>query len=343
MNKREILCMIKKIIIINIMLMFAVISNSYASQKKKIVILESMPVKAVLKHTEGFLEQMKLLDIDFEYIILKAEGSLAAAENLLREEIKREKPDIVVAFATYAAKAAHKVLKNTDIPIVFAVVADPVGAGVINKIGVSSGTNITGRVYSMLRKTKIDLVKKILCAENKKTIKFGIIYSDYPSAVGDVKGLVESSKEIAGVDFYTYKLKYLPVPEGLPQMLKDVKSGIKELEDKIDYWWVVAGPLGETTDFANVFVKYSKKPIGMGHTIDNVKAGALMSVNPDFIAGGRETAVLVKRIIDGESAGDIPVVVPEYFNFSINLKKALELGIYIPGDMLLLAGDNVVK
>ena len=66
--------------------------------------------------------------------IIRANGDRQFAEKELQKVLKSGKPDVVATIATLASQAALKVLKDTDVPIFFFQVSDPVGAGLIKKI-----------------------------------------------------------------------------------------------------------------------------------------------------------------------------------------------------------------
>ena len=68
---------------------------------------------------------------------------------------------------------------------------------------------------------------------------------------------------------------------------------------------------------------------------DHVAAGGLMSY-------GTSVNEATGRILKGEKAGDLPVMLPTKFEFAINLKTAKELGLKIPDKLLALA-DEVIE
>ena len=90
--------------------------------KKRIIMIETMPVPVVLEHSRWFVKGMKDLGYEngknVEIVILKAEGDRNRAITLLNKALSQGKPDLVVTFATLASQAAFKVLKGTD-PFLF--------------------------------------------------------------------------------------------------------------------------------------------------------------------------------------------------------------------------------
>jgi len=228
-------------------------SPAFCQDPKRIILLETMPVPVVLQHSEWFMKQMNELGYiqgdNMDLLVLKADGDRNKAEMLLTKAVDKQKPDLVVTNATLASQTAKKILEKTNIPIVFMTVSDPVGAGLISKIGVPSQTNITGKIHMIDRETRINMVMRLIgSAYKKKPVRIGFIHSSYPSSVGDLRDLSEVSKNRDDVIFLSYEVRYRKVPEGLPAMLEDATVGIEALNDNVDCWWEPSGPLGEVAE-----------------------------------------------------------------------------------------------
>jgi len=334
-----------------IVLMLVIIclaSSVLANDIKRVVLIETMPVPAVLESTHWFMAQLE--DMGYKegkniiLTILKANGDRKKAETFLRNTLEKNRPDVVVTNATLASQAAAKVLKGKKIPIVFLTVGDPVGAGLIKKIGAPTGTNITGKVKSLPSKIRIDIIFSLVDqVVKKKPVRFGYIYPSYPSSIGDLRKLEAASKGSNDVTFIPHQIKYRKVPSGLPAMLKDTIAGIGALNGKVDFWWEAAGPLGEVPEYTRTLLDNSDIPIVLGHKMDSVKMGALACINSSFEANGRETALLVDAILKGVDPGDIPVTPPTNFIFGINLTTAFKMNVVVPPDLLELAGKHIYK
>jgi PAS domain S-box-containing protein len=164
-----------------------------------------MDVEAIRDRSYWFQVHMKELGYEdgsnMELIVLKAKGNYQLAESLLKDAVKKRNPDLVVSNATMASQTAAKLLAGTDIPQLFFTVSDPVGAGLVKSIGTATGKNITGRVHSITREIKIKLVLRLVEGKIKtRPIRFGYIYSTYPSSMGDLHHL----KKIAYLSNYRY-------------------------------------------------------------------------------------------------------------------------------------------
>ncbi len=321
---------------------------SYADGGKRILLLETMPVPVVKAHSRWFLEELESLGYrngtTMDLQILEANGDRALAETLLASAVRKKRPDLVVTNATLASQTALKLLNGTGIPILFMTVSDPVGAGLIHEIGKPTGTNITGRVHTISRQTRINMVMGLLeQTKRQKPIRIGFIHSSYPSSMGDLRELQDAAKKRSDVEFIPYAIEYRKVPQGTSDMLREVRKGVESLEERVDYWWEPSGPLGELVEYSELLIGHSKKAVVMGTKLKSVEKGALMHLTPSIEGSGREVARLADAILKGSNPADLPVVPPHSFELGVNLGTALKYGIVIPSDIIKLAGKHLYK
>lgn len=333
------------------MVLFVVIflippSSGTTTELKHIILLETMNVKVVSDRSHWFQVQMKELGynegINMRLIVLKAKGNAHLAESLLKDALERKKPDLVLSNATLASIAAAKLLKSTNIPQIFFTVSDPVGAGLVESIGPSTGKNITGRVHNITRETKVKLVLRLIENQiNTRPIRFGYIHSTYPSSMGDLRQLEKLAEKSQEIAFIPYGIRYKDFPENIDYMLKELSKGLKQLDGKIDFLWEPLGPFAESIEYNKLLNKEATVPVVYGVNRESAQVGALIYLTPDAEAEGREVAVLADRILNGEDPGDIPVIPPIKFNLGVNLRTAQKMNVVIPPDILKLAKENI--
>lgn len=335
-----------------LILVLAFIPQTALAKQVKVVVLETMPVPVVLKHSDviaqNLTESAQTHGWDLELEILKAQGNKNRATQLLSDSLKKQRPDIVITLATLASEAAREVLSGTDIPQLFAVVADPVGSGLIKKEGAPSGTNISGVVYTQQRNTKLEMVLRILehnsgehTLENE-SVCFGVVSSDYPSSQGDLNYFQQISSIYDSIEFCSLAFPYEPVPEGLPVMLDRLEEGARKLAPRVDYFWEVPGPLGETEAATKVLLN-ADKPLILGNTSRAVELGALLAVITDYDATGEQIVRMAEKIFSGHDVAEMSVQVPTKFQLYINLKTAERLDLGIPSHILMIAQDNLTR
>lgn len=204
-----------------------------AENIKRLVLFETMPVTVILESSNWF--RAKLSELGYEQgknikiIRLEPKGNRDLARSLLRSTISEGKPDLVVALATIASQVVVEILKETGTPILFFLVDDPVGAGLVKEIGLP--TNITGTVNTISRKTKLDLAMRLAGqAVKNRPVRFSYIHSSYPSSISDITDLMEITRNDPNVSFIRHQIPYRSVPAGIPQMLEDTKKAISLLK-----------------------------------------------------------------------------------------------------------------
>jgi putative tryptophan/tyrosine transport system substrate-binding protein len=323
-------------------------SSGIAGEFKRVVVIVTMPVPACEANLKWFVTELNDLGYkdgsNMSLTVIRAKGDRQFAEAEFRRILEAGKPDAVVTIATLASQAALKVLKGTKVPIFFFQVSDPVGAGLINKIGEPTGTNVTGRVFTVPQEIKVDLAMRLVGQTiPKRPIRFGYIHSTYPSAMGDIRELKAIVEKRNDVRYENYQIKYKKVPGGVPEMLEGVRKGVQTISDKVDFWWEPMCPLGEIDDYTQLLLSQSNIYVAMGQRLTSVKMGALLYMTPDLEAGGREAAKIVDAILNGANPGEIPVTPPARFQLGINISTALKLNIVVPPDILDLAGDHVYR
>jgi putative tryptophan/tyrosine transport system substrate-binding protein len=320
-----------------------------ANDLKQVVVVVTMPVPACEAHLTSFVAGLEAAGYKdgttMTLTIIRANGDSEFAETQLSKILAKGRPDVVATIATLASQAAVDVFKDTGVPIFFFQVTDPVGAGLVKLIGVPTGTNVTGRVFTVPAQVRTKFVVRLVSqtVPEDRPVVFGYVHSSYPSAMGDLQQLKTIEAQENHFRFATHKVAYEKGANCMSAMLAAAAPGVQALSDHVDFWWEPQGPLGEHPDYTRLLLERSAVPIAMGQTMDSVKMGALMHITPDLEAGGREAAGLVAAILEGADPGTIPVTPPARFQLGINLSTALDLNIVVPPDILALAGKNVYK
>lgn len=236
-------------------------------------------------------------------------------------------PDVILTGGT---STAGPMLEATRaVPIVFATIVDPVGAGFIESLARPNG-NATGFLlydYNLGGKW-LDLLKQIA-----PTIRRVAVLRDAatPSGTG----------QFAAIQAVAPSLNI----EVVPINMRDAA----ELESAIDAFARSANG-GLILTGSNLSLLYRDLVIALAarHKLPTiyyerfyVVSGGLISYGADRIALYRLAATYVDRVLRGEKPGDLPVQAPTKFELAVNLKTAKALGLTVLPTLLAQATDVI--
>ena len=281
---------------------------------------------AALRHgltTAGWIEERNL-HLDYYY----AEGS-AELSQTVAAEVVRSRPDLILANGTSVVAALKKTTQT--IPIVFAVLNDPVGQGLIESLA-HPGGNITGFTF-----IEPDLIGKWLTVlmEMSPAIKHStVIYhpetSPYYPAYLRAFAAVQGS---AAARISTTPVMSLDEIEGA------VAAAARE----------PGGSLIVPPDAFLVVNRAMVLDAARRHALPAISAyrqftieGGLVSYGPDTKDIFERSASYVDRILKGASPADLPAQSPVNYEFYINLRTARALGLDPPSTLIAQA-DEVIE
>ncbi len=240
---------------------------------------------------ESGFEEGKNLTVDFQNAQADNGNSDLMAKNMVSK-----KYDMIMAIATPAAMSAYSAAKDTNIPVVFTAISDPVAAQLVQSLD-KPGGNCTGSSDVLPLEAQLKMIRSLL----PKAKKIGVLYTT--SEVNSVSNL-KRFKELAP------KYGFEIVDVGITNS-SEVASGAASL---------VAKGVDCVNNFTdnNVVNNLStllqatngaKIPV-FGSEIEQVKNGCLASVSIDFVALGKETGKMAAKILKGEAKpADLPVYV----------------------------------
>ena len=237
-------------------------------------------------------------------------------------------PDILFAAPTGALAEVQRATRT--IPVVFAQVSDPVGAGFVASLA-HPGGNLTGfALFEFGVGTKwLELLKQIA----PSVARVAVIYDPAtPSAPGYLP-LIQAASRSSGIDVFAHSVHSTAEIESVITAFAAGPNG-----------GVIAIPSALITEQRNLIISLADRfslPSVFAFRYYAV-AGGLVSYGVDNIDLYRRAAAYVDRILKGEKPGDLPVQEATKFQLVINLKTAKALGITIP-QHLLVAADEVIE
>ena len=131
----------------------------------------------------------KELGVTFDYTLYNGQGD-ATTLNQIGAELVGKGVDLIVPIATPAVKIMQSATEDTEIPIVFSAVSDPVGSGIVDALDAPGG-RITGTSDALNTKGLLDL----MLAQNPDTKTVGLLYSKSEDSskqpIADAKAYLE--------------------------------------------------------------------------------------------------------------------------------------------------------
>ena len=305
-----------------------------AEQKKQmpeIGYLSSVTPSGNLAYDEAFRHGLRDLgyiegrNVTIEYRY--AEGKLDRLPELAAQLVHL-KVDLIVAPYTPTAVTAQEATKT--IPVVFAIVADPLGVGLVASLA-HPGANLTGTttLNAELASKRLEILKEIV----PKISRVAVLYN--PTDQSNVVSLKEQQRLAAALG-----LTVQPFGVSGP---KDFDHVFSMLSGRVtDAIYVQAGSLTLThrSQIVDLVVK-TRLPAMYGES-GFVEAGGLISYAANFAERFYRVATYVDKILRGANPADLPVEQPTKFELIINLKTAKQIGLTIPPNVLARA-DRVVK
>lgn len=255
-------------------------------------------------------------------------GGDLAKINAAAAEIVTLAPELIYAAGLPAVQALHQ--RTRTIPIVFSLVADPVGGGLIESLS-RPGGNVTGFiVWDLSIGGKwIQLLQEI--APDLRRI--GIMYN--PDSTPYAPPLITSAKDAA--------TRNVAVVECLVRNEKEIEGAASLLASE-PHGGLLIIPEPFTNAHRDQIIATSarfKLPT-INPVFGAANRGALISYTFAFDVMMRQPVTYIDRILRGESPRSLPVQAPTKYVLSINLKVANALGLNVPSTLLALA-DQVIE
>jgi len=284
--------------------------------------------------TEGFERGLKELGyIEGKNIIIEWRLVQGKFDRLpeFAADLVRLKVDVIVAPADPYVRAAKNATSTS--PIVFALVADPVGAGFVASLA-RPGGNITGlsSIGGELIAKRLELLKEAV----PKVSRMGVLTN--PGGAGFplaevLKGLEVAARSLGVQLQVQYAREPHEIDGAFAAMSRQGASAVMVVSGSPMFY-------AERTRIATLALK-ARLPT-MSEYRELVDVGGLMSYAANFPDLMRRSAYYVDKILKGAKPADPPVEQPTRFELVLNLKTAKAIGITIP-ESILLRADEIIQ
>jgi putative ABC transport system substrate-binding protein len=237
-------------------------------------------------------------------------------------------PDVILAAGDSTVPSLLQATRT--VPIVFAVVTDPVGAGYVDSLA-RPGGNVTGFMnFEFGQSGKwLDLLKEIAPTVRRVAVLRDPVNPAQIAQFGAIQAVAPS-----------LSLEVIPVNM---RDAGEIEQSVKTFARSPNGGLVVAasGTAVRYRDLIITLAAQNKLPAVYWERFF-VAAGGLISYGADLIDNYRRAAGYADRILKGEKPADLPVQVPTKYELVINLKTAKALGLTVPQSLLARA-DKVIE
>ena len=256
--------------------------------------------------------EAKELGVTFDYTLYNGQGD-ATTLNQIGAELVGKGVDLIVPIATPAVKIMQSATEDTEIPIVFSAVSDPVGSGIVDALDAPGG-RITGTSDALNTKGLLDL----MLAQNPDTKTVGLLYSKSEDSsrqpIEDAKAYLES--------------KGIRCVEKTGTTTDEITSAVDALiAEKVDAVFTPTDNTVMTAELA-IYEKFLNAKIPQYCGADSFALnGAFVGYGVDYTALGKMTTdMVVQVLVDGKSPATLPVATFDNGIAMINTDSCTALG-----------------
>ena len=236
-------------------------------------------------------------------------------------------PDVILASGSVSTGALFEA--TSTVPIVFAHVPDPVGAGFVESL-TRPGGNVTGFSpfeYAMSGKW-LELLKEI----TQRVAWVGVLRDRAIAAGTGQFGAMQAAAASFGVELSPIGVR------DADEIERDITAFAGDSN----------GGLIVTQNALAILHRKLIMTLAARHRLPAIYAysrfvteGGLISYGPDSMDGYRRAAGYVDRILNGAKPADLPVQAPVKYELAINLKTAKALGLDVPPTVLARATEVI--
>jgi putative tryptophan/tyrosine transport system substrate-binding protein len=245
----------------------------------------------------------------------------------MARELVDLKPNAIIAVTALGAVDVKKL--TSTIPIVFVIVADPIGAELIEGLA-HPGGNATG-----LSLMAVDLSGKHLALLKEAVPNLSrvalVVWPAYPSIERIITNYEKAARDL-GISSW-------PVEISGPDDVEPVFA--KMVTDRADGFALTLGPL-----LFNLRARIGASALahhlpGICFIGEEVPYGFLISYGQDFRDYFRRAAAYTDKILKGAKPADLPVEQPTRLKLVLNQKTAKALGLTFPQTLIVSADEMI--
>ncbi len=257
---------------------------------------------------EGYVEGENVV---FDVQNAQADTSIAAQI----ADIMAGKYDMICAIATPAAMAAFNAAEDAGIPVIYTAVSDPISANLANEDGTNPG-NITGTSDALPIEAQLKLIRAMM----PDATKIGILHTTSETNSDATLALYKELAPQYGFEIIDKGISTgADLPMALDALLPQVDCTTNLTDNTVVSYLAVV--LEKSQEYG--------KPV-FGSEIEQVELGCVASEGLEYTELGRQTGKMAARVLNGESAADIPYETISNSYLYVNPEAMAAYGLMLP-------------
>jgi len=287
----------------------------------------------------GFQAYIKEEALDVEIVIRDADQNKANVP-LFLAEAREMGADLILTWGTSVTLGFTGTLDdmadprfNNDIPQVFTIVADPVGAGIVESLDETGRANITGTFNRVPEAVNINTIRSY----NPDFKRLGLLYNANERNSLLKRDEVASLSAEMGFELVAIELEL--GDDGRPRA-EDIPGKVAELKDRdVDFIYLGSSSfLDKNRDAFTGAAVANGLPVLSPYERLVRESQALFSIAARYQDVGRLVGEQARKIlVDGLTPGDIPVARMTQFAYVVNMSVAKKLNLFPPVEILQFA------
>jgi putative tryptophan/tyrosine transport system substrate-binding protein len=262
------------------------------------------------------------LRIDIRFVGHDGEPARKAAAELIALA-----PAVIVSTTSTTNRAVFEATRN--IPIVAAVIGDPIPLGFTNSLSRPTA-NITGftTFNDALAGKRVELLREMIPNIRKAALLWVPVNPQQVLLASQTRDAAQT----AGLELLSLRLK----------VVDDIAPALAKAEaEQVTAVIIAADPLTLTHHRAIIEECIARKLPAMHTFVFEVRHGALMGYGVDVAENYRRAADYVDRILRGAKIADLPFQEPTKMTLAINLRTARAIQIGVPSSLLAFAAEVI--
>lgn len=226
--------------------------------------------------------------------------------------------DLICAIATPVAMAAYNATEDTDVPVIYTAVSDPVASMLANADGTNPG-NITGTSDALPVEAQLKLIRAMM----PEAKKIGILHTTSETNSDSTLALYKELAPAYGFEIIDKGISTgADIPMALDALLPQVDCTTNLTDNTVVSYLPVVLEMSE---------EYGK-PV-FGSEIEQVKVGCVASEGLEYFELGKQTGRMAARVLRGESAQDIPFEIITNSYLYINEEAMAQYNLTLPAEL----------